>query len=442
MPASHLVSKGTFDTVMHVMVDTTGVAQPRSFVLQEGKPHLIGREDGCDVVIASDTVSRRHASVSVHNGTISVRDLGSSNGTWLDGAQVTDGEWKTSQELRIGPARFRVEPEASEQDTVVLPTSNQARSRRSDDKQGSSPNQSADRRQNRNFVGAHWRGGHGLFRTVAVNILVLGLVYSLLALAILGLLVNDLSPFGRRVLISAETAATLAFAIWQLLGLIRAIKAAKSRGVGARYRWLAGLFALVPIAIAILAVLTWIGTNIRLSRVETGMGNDGRPVYSLTVRNNALVFDGQVVWPIVQDVGRRLDTNPAIRTIFLRSPGGDVVAARRVNDLLRRRSMTTWVTEFCHSACTIMYAAGSRRVASARAQIGFHATSIILMDAMMTRIMNALTFRQDRQNANYYLNAGFDRAFVERAVATPSSDLLVLPPGELQRLGVVTQVVR
>lgn len=430
---------------MHVIVDTSGVARPRSFVLQEGESHVIGRDDACDVVIASDTVSRRHASVSLKGGKLVVRDLGSSNGTWVDGAKTADGAWNPGQELRIGPAHFRLGQDASEQDTVVFAGGAGGQDARSADRasnQTPSPDQAAATPKSRNFLLAHWRGQHGLMRSVLVNILILGFIYALLSLAALGALINDASPSTRRILVSVETVVTLAFAVWQLVGLIRAIKAAKVRGVAGIHRFVAGLFTLIPIALMIVAVLGWIGAINRLSMVETGMGDNGRPVYTLTVRNNALVFDGQVVWPIVEDARQKLDANPGINTIFLRSPGGDVVAARRVNDLLRRRNMTTWVNDFCHSACTIMYAAGRRRVASARAQIGFHATAIILMDEMMTRIMNALTFRQDWQNANYYLNAGFDRAFVERAVGTPSADILILPPQQLQRLGVVTEIVR
>jgi S-DNA-T family DNA segregation ATPase FtsK/SpoIIIE len=51
---------------------------------------VLGREDGCDVVLDSHTVSRRHAEVTVdEGGALTVRDLDSLNGTWVDGVAVT-----------------------------------------------------------------------------------------------------------------------------------------------------------------------------------------------------------------------------------------------------------------------------------------------------------------------------------------------------------------
>jgi pSer/pThr/pTyr-binding forkhead associated (FHA) protein len=49
----------------------------------------IGRE-GCDVVLPDPEVSRRHARLFVDGGVAMVEDLGSTNGTWLNGAPVAD----------------------------------------------------------------------------------------------------------------------------------------------------------------------------------------------------------------------------------------------------------------------------------------------------------------------------------------------------------------
>ncbi|MEO7260545.1 MAG: FtsK/SpoIIIE domain-containing protein [Jatrophihabitantaceae bacterium] len=51
--------------------------------------HLIGRAHGADLELHDPDVSRRHAELHVDLRGISVRDLNSTNGTWLDGTQVT-----------------------------------------------------------------------------------------------------------------------------------------------------------------------------------------------------------------------------------------------------------------------------------------------------------------------------------------------------------------
>lgn len=51
----------------------------------------IGRAPDCDLVLDHPSVSRRHAELRREHGAWRVRDLGSKNGTYVDGAPVTDG---------------------------------------------------------------------------------------------------------------------------------------------------------------------------------------------------------------------------------------------------------------------------------------------------------------------------------------------------------------
>jgi hypothetical protein len=53
---------------------------------------VLGRSRHCDVVLNHDTVSRTHAEIRREGGGWSVRDLGSCNGTWLDGRRVEGAE--------------------------------------------------------------------------------------------------------------------------------------------------------------------------------------------------------------------------------------------------------------------------------------------------------------------------------------------------------------
>jgi S-DNA-T family DNA segregation ATPase FtsK/SpoIIIE len=63
----------------------------------------IGRDPSCDLVLADPDVSRRHAELQVAAG-ISVRDLGSTNGTYLDGAALDDAAvpLRTGAVVRMG----------------------------------------------------------------------------------------------------------------------------------------------------------------------------------------------------------------------------------------------------------------------------------------------------------------------------------------------------
>lgn len=70
---------------------------------------LIGRDEGCDVPVALDTVSRRHCIVSLRDGSVGVRDLGSTNGTFVNERPVGDREAPLApgDRLRAGGAIFR-----------------------------------------------------------------------------------------------------------------------------------------------------------------------------------------------------------------------------------------------------------------------------------------------------------------------------------------------
>ncbi len=52
------------------------------------RPLRLGRGLGCDVVVKHDTVSRLHAEIRRQDACWYVTDLGSCNGTWIEGRRV------------------------------------------------------------------------------------------------------------------------------------------------------------------------------------------------------------------------------------------------------------------------------------------------------------------------------------------------------------------
>ena len=69
-----------------------------------------GRHDDCQLRIKSSEVSRRHCQFFEKNGMLLVKDLGSSNGTMLNGKKI-EGQrvLEPGDELMIGPVKLRVE---------------------------------------------------------------------------------------------------------------------------------------------------------------------------------------------------------------------------------------------------------------------------------------------------------------------------------------------
>jgi adenylate cyclase len=60
-----------------------------SFELRAGLPLVLGRALSSDLPVLDPTVSRRHAELTIEPETVLVRDLGSSNGTFVNGTRVT-----------------------------------------------------------------------------------------------------------------------------------------------------------------------------------------------------------------------------------------------------------------------------------------------------------------------------------------------------------------
>ncbi len=68
-----------------------------------GRQFLIGRSEGCQLRPASERISRKHCAIIVSEGRIIARDLGSTNGTIVNGERIAgDRELKNGDKLNVG----------------------------------------------------------------------------------------------------------------------------------------------------------------------------------------------------------------------------------------------------------------------------------------------------------------------------------------------------
>lgn len=73
----------------------------RRFRLGEGS-YVIGRTEGADLRIANDTVGRRHARITVQEGRVSIEDLSSPCGIYVDDQRASAAELSPGAHIRIG----------------------------------------------------------------------------------------------------------------------------------------------------------------------------------------------------------------------------------------------------------------------------------------------------------------------------------------------------
>lgn len=71
--------------------------------------YQLGRGDDADIPVAHGSLSRSHARISVTNDAVTVEDLGSKNGTFVNGRRVTAPcSLETNVELKLGDVVFRL----------------------------------------------------------------------------------------------------------------------------------------------------------------------------------------------------------------------------------------------------------------------------------------------------------------------------------------------
>ncbi len=94
---------------------TGGTSEPR-LLASDGRsftigtePLIIGRSPTVGVVINDPNVSRQHAEVWRTDQGVAIRDLGSTNGTFVNGHRIEAVSLSPRDDVTIGPLRFRIE---------------------------------------------------------------------------------------------------------------------------------------------------------------------------------------------------------------------------------------------------------------------------------------------------------------------------------------------
>ena len=84
-----------------------------------GKPLLIGRLPESEIQVREAFISRVHASITCVNSTFVLKDLGSTNGTYRNGARVYECDLASGDKIQVGNAAlvFELDPRSG---TAVL----------------------------------------------------------------------------------------------------------------------------------------------------------------------------------------------------------------------------------------------------------------------------------------------------------------------------------
>jgi hypothetical protein len=89
---------------------TAGDYAGAEFQLPAGQSLVLGRQNAAIALEKDTQVSRQHATIEVAaDGTATLRDLSSTNGSWANGERVTELTLQPGDRLRFGNSEFQVE---------------------------------------------------------------------------------------------------------------------------------------------------------------------------------------------------------------------------------------------------------------------------------------------------------------------------------------------
>lgn len=93
-----------------VLTVVAGTEPKATFPLgPKGDSWVAGRSEDADLVLADDTVSRKHARIYEARGALWLRDLGSRNGTQVNGRSISHHRLRPGDRITIGGSLMRVD---------------------------------------------------------------------------------------------------------------------------------------------------------------------------------------------------------------------------------------------------------------------------------------------------------------------------------------------
>ena len=86
----------------------SGKYQGGEFPIVPEKQIIVGRSSDLDMVLVEDIVSRKHARIAMQGDQIWIEDLGSTNGTFVNGEKIKRARLKEGDRVLIGTSILKV----------------------------------------------------------------------------------------------------------------------------------------------------------------------------------------------------------------------------------------------------------------------------------------------------------------------------------------------
>lgn len=298
-----------------------------------------------------------------------------------------------------------------------------------------SPAKQSDGSKAQNFFAQHWRGEYPLGFSYWI-IGFVGNICVLLVVAVASALTGGgANPTGILLFFVSLWSFIVVFAIWQMVGIWRSAQRRidDRAALGKRAIW-AGLAKVMIFFGALQTVGVIIKTAIpqiaEASRIAF-MDDPDIPSYSIRVMSNGAEAEisGGIKFGLSDDFEKILNASRTVKVVHLDSIGGRLGEGQKLNALIKRRGLDTYVDVKCLSACTLAFVAGRQRILKQGARLGFHRGAFAGEDQL-----------DGSMERSIYAASGVNIAFIDKALATKNADMWRPSDADLVSAGVVTKI--
>ncbi len=287
------------------------------------------------------------------------------------------------------------------------------------------------------YIERHWRGQQSLARSYWVNNVLLSVP---LTLALSGLMSwislkgESLQATAIAVLIGWPVA--LACDWWCVIGGWRAASRYLNEGGSRLWGRLAQLsLGAGMLQVLISAVFGFLPSSGEYLKMARGIDPIGQATFRLSGDGHALRLEGAIGMGDAARLEDLIATAPQLRLVELESPGGRLVEAERMVELLRGRGASTRAVGNCESACTLVFLAGSKRQLMPGAQLGFHRASSGTYNPVFDEMAN-------QHLSSVYRGMGLPEDYVDRTLKTSPRSMWYPTNEDLAARGLIAETLR
>jgi len=271
----------------------------------------------------------------------------------------------------------------------------------------------------RNYFKDHWTGQLGFGLTVFVNLLCISFVAASLA-------IEDWSFWAANL----GVAVMFLLLVWQIVGGLRCAENLQKQQGDAWGIYLALIMATGLMGFQILDV---VATRYFIEpRAKTIFGDDD---FSVKLKGDTIYLGGEVNYLMYHALLIILSEHKNVKTISLESHGGIVFAGRTIGKLIEEKGFETRVTTYCYSVCTLVFAAGEKRVLKDDAEVGFHGYSYDIP----SRFQTVNPIEEQEKDQVYLTGRGIDAVFLKHAFSIDAKTLWKPTRAELYDAGFITE---